>query len=289
MNFVFKPEDIRFSKKIEEKEKENHIQKLNSEVRDGKEGYFLSYPEIEKTREDREMISTIKQWILEKKKELSLELNEKDFCVADHIHFVDAPKGYTAYYSLEEKSIEINGHISGIQRYAHLCHEMLHLFSINRVYVSKENNEIFYKIRTGYALSDTLDEFNEAITERITREILEKNHDVLHEKLKGQSVRKELKNDYTYLEFRKTLNQIIRVVAREENFSEDEIWKDIQRGYFTGEMMHLRKIEKVYGKGFLRFLSNLSNELSQRDINFDFFIESLSLPRKIREIIQKKS
>jgi hypothetical protein len=40
-------------------------------------------------------------------------------------------------------------------------------------------------------------------------------------------------------------------VAKAKNETRDEVWQRIKKGYFTGELMHLRDIERTLGPGTL--------------------------------------
>jgi|GEM_PF-6649560 len=58
------------------------------------------------------------------------------------------------------------------------------------------------------------------------------------------------------------LEGMAKVRTKEENISIEEAkklcWREMQIAYFQNNVMYLRKIDKVWGKGVLRYLNNLS-------------------------------
>mgnify|MGYP001566357251 CR=1 FL=1 len=57
----------------------------------------------------------------------------------------------------------------------------------------------------------------------------------------------------------KIVRLVIKKVAEKKGITYDEVWKKIKKGYFSGEMMHLRDVEDVFGHGSLRFLGALGS------------------------------
>ena len=81
---------------------------------------------------------------------------------------------------------------------------------------------------------------------------------------------KELEEGISYEEdYLTILSAIIKKIAKNNNEEPKEVWKRFRKGYFTGEMMHLRDVDKVFGKGALRVLAALKcgvNDLPDEEI-----------------------
>ena len=155
-----------------------------------------------------------------------------------------------------------------------LLHEMVHSQAYKKVHSNfdKEinHNQITTK-RLGYRVenSEELNHvhflgFNEAITEKITSEmegkyfedILEElgfSEDEMFEVKCGSSMAPAYQNQVDII------NIIIEKIAKTKNEDEQVVWQRIKKGYFTGNMMHLRDVEKACGKGSLRMLAAIDS------------------------------
>lgn len=56
------------------------------------------------------------------------------------------------------------------------------------------------------------------------------------------------------------------------NDEQGKVWKDLQKAYFAGNTMYLRKIDETFGNGFLRHLDKLHQLLPEKEQN-DFLEE----------------
>ena len=48
-------------------------------------------------------------------------------------------------------------------------------------------------------------------------------------------------------------------IAEKNSESKEAVWMRFKKGEFTGEMMHLREVERTFGKGALRVLAALGS------------------------------
>lgn len=141
-----------------------------------------------------------------------------------------------------------------------ILHELIHSRCLSGFFVDKEGN--IRENKSGYVSSDTTNPngytyfrgFNEAVTQKLTVEIFNKNKDKLFKKADDKKVGYVLE-DIPYRGYMCILDNIIKSIAESEYKNENEIWLDFKKNYFTGEMMCLRKIEKVFGIGSLRVLA----------------------------------
>ena len=61
----------------------------------------------------------------------------------------------------------------------------------------------------------------------------------------------------------------------------EKVWKDLQKAYFAGNTMYLRKIDETFGSGFLRHLDKLHQLLPEKEQE-DFLKE---IKNKVESII----
>lgn len=54
-------------------------------------------------------------------------------------------------------------------------------------------------------------------------------------------------------------------MAKYFNQTHEEVFQKIKKGFFTGDMMHLRLIEEVFGPGSLRVLAAMGTEGATKD------------------------
>ncbi len=50
-------------------------------------------------------------------------------------------------------------------------------------------------------------------------------------------------------------------IAKQKGEDENAVWQKIKRGQFTGEMMHLRDVEKYLGKGVLKKIAHWNERI----------------------------
>lgn len=178
-----------------------------------------------------------------------------------------------------------------LKRFAVLLHESIHLLG-HRKYLRDEESNTTHDYRSGYVTHDTENEkyyfemFNEGIVDTLVCKIL------------GQH-KEEIKNMFdvdldNWDEFQKYLNHtasiarvydIVLKISEDEKSDTDQIWDELMKNHFTGNMMFLRKIEKIYGPGSLRLLAEIdfSENDNERQIKLKkyFLSETTDEERKI--------
>ena len=151
-------------------------------------------------------------------------------------------------------------------------HEAYHYASKNKLLLkgSTEGSRSGYSIWFESGIEQWIISFeslNEAITEMLAMETLINNeqklginsqefitHDGIVKNFE-EEFEEELENYYT--KDRALLLTIINQISKATDQKPEIIWRRLVQGYVSGEMMHLRDIEKVYGQGGLRFYASL--------------------------------
>ncbi len=119
---------------------------------------------------------------------------------------------------------------------------------------------------------------NEAVVNRLVFELTQKNQKILKESFEVslQELQK-IFNKFEYRTFLDVMDAIIKNISEANGESRDVVWKRFKKGLFTGEMMHLRDVERawkkegdegdvtqeikeVYGKDALKMLALLGSE-----------------------------
>lgn len=159
----------------------------------------------------------------------------------------------TKYYLFRILS-KLNPESKTISNFKTIIHEMIHAKSFHKYKI--ENNEVS-SYRNGYLTKNDKGAYfrglNEAITEKTVLDILNDEN-------------KKIKINLNILESKyrvelKIIENIVKKIAKKEGKEEKEIWDIFKEGHFSGNMMHLRKIEENFGEGSLRILAKMgSNE-----------------------------
>jgi len=225
--------------------------------------------EIRKKRIHRRIIKIIKEII---EKELrSLGISGTPVLKTRQIHLLPSStyrrifgERTLGFHNPMTDGIYINvGGLSIVELIFLITHEIVHHKSFHRYIYDAISDELHWQ-RTGYANAsikndnEYFDLLNEAITEAITNGVLLRNQVSIMKKL-GVS-ESQWKIGHAYYAYPKSvslLDDIVKRAADHSGYKAVEIWKKIKIGYFTGNMMHLRVIEKVLGRGFLRSLASL--------------------------------
>ncbi|NCU41927.1 MAG: hypothetical protein EOM19_04375 [Candidatus Moranbacteria bacterium] len=156
-----------------------------------------------------------------------------------------------------------------------LLHENIHSLSYEEDMVSKHTGKLYAR-RSGYlfsSLDGKITKFrglNEAINEKICFELFKDNQEELC-KLFSDSEKKDwIFHSYSYPFEGSVLEYILFEVAKKTKKSQEETWDELRKGLFTGEMRHLKKIDRVFGPGSLRFLSVMGS-IEEDGVNANFF------------------
>lgn len=155
-----------------------------------------------------------------------------------------------------------------VNMYKVIFHEAIHAASKQKHWVQghSESNPIAPKnYRVGYQvinwsnpeeLHEHLRGFNEGVVEMTTQSLFSEHAQEIKVRL-GITKSQVEEAGFAYSESREVIREIIQTLAAVQEKSEEEVWKKIRKGQFSGEMMYLRDIEYTYGKGALRVLDAL--------------------------------
>jgi len=255
-----------------------HGKNLNPEEREKAAKYFEKFfrkglepiaGEVEKSEELLRFVEKINGYLNEELKELGLDEVRLD---ARRIHILpteDFKREFphaeaNGVYRDAEDGVYVKQDKSRLQTYKSLLHEVIHQISYGAVYANPETRKIYFT-RVGYMNEPATEEhhehfrgINEAVVDSIVREILNKH---------GQELIKEL--SITEEERRQTivycrdyidiLDIVIEKISEKNNENRRSVWSRFKKGEFTGEMMHLRDVERTFGKEALRVLAALGS------------------------------
>jgi hypothetical protein len=238
--------------------------------------------EREKRPDELRFIEKINQYLAEEFKELGIDGTPRVLPERVHILPPDAyrkhfPDKVTAgfYDSIFGSVYLADEGLCRLLLYVNILHESLHLLSKQKWLVRRDvgaDNELhFWQHRSGYrSFSSYADKrektqhehfqgLNEAVIDKLVLEIMRKHFDELVQELAITPEEKAEIGPYYQFEFIEVLDIIIKRLAESMQVSEREIWKKFARGLFTGEMMHLREVERFFGKDALRVLGALGD------------------------------
>lgn len=131
---------------------------------------------------------------------------------------------------------------------ATLTHEFVHARSKNFITAFREG----VATRTGYSIPvkelgepDSFESLNEAFTETITRQAMAKMKQPSEQ---GVEDTNPFEAPGFYRKDRLLLQAILKGIAAKRGEALSVTWERFERGYFTGESMQLRDIQKIFGK-----------------------------------------
>lgn len=236
---------------------------------------------IEKTKEQKEIIKDCIKYIQDEYDALGIDdvfdidINHIHILPSD-IYFILMRKDGVGIYNYQNDNIFLNASdVSSIIRfYPIVLHEMIHKAQVRKILLkpdTERNNSFTYSLSgVGYLYfdekekvgSDNLRFFNEAVTEMTVNEIGKKNREKIIKKYKITQKQIDTLDDIgpAYPEFISLVNLILDRISEGDENKRNEVWNNIKRGQFTGDLMHLREIEKFFGKGSLRVLALLNRD-----------------------------
>lgn len=146
-------------------------------------------------------------------------------------------------------------------------HESTHAVSYQSIIAHlKQGKGILSEYRGGYSFrdSDNPERFefvglNEAVTEKTTIELLTRHIEELRARLNFSSEdAKELQEENpVYKKYIDLVNILISAIAQHRGQNPETVWQRFKKGMFTGNMMHLRDVDRIFGNGSLRLLSSV--------------------------------
>lgn len=261
-----KPEDPLLQKQREEKAIEQLSQRRHREISEWSH-------ELPLTPERKEMIEAA-ALVFEKQFEV-LGIPWKPEFSLKLFHFFDQ-KGFDAQFPESAGNDGFHGKydITAVveekekgETLLTLFHEMAHMASAQK-YMLTEEEEKLLLYRVGYAGIDTngrngemdekkthFDAFNEGVVEMSALRMAIRYKETLAEQLNIDGDLEELANKgHAYKDCVALVGMVIEKLAKWEGSEELAVWKRIEKGQYTGEMMWMRDIDTLFGSGSLRVL-----------------------------------
>lgn len=253
-----------FAKKYEEVEKEAMTPYTN---------------ELEKSEKAKEIIGFVNACLKKEFDKMDLKFEEIPI---QKIHifskegfektFFDKKESLSAFSSaiLKEANIKASDvEIAGV--FKAILHEMIHLASYNVYFANANNEELKESYRTGYFNNQYQSEnyhfhfmgLNEGTIDLVASEIVQEN---LHTILKMLNIKEEDWKDVNwYHDESNLINRIAEKISTQKGEDFDDVYNRFKKGLFSGEMMYLRDVEKVYGQDSLRIFSYLNSSVEKDD------------------------
>jgi hypothetical protein len=247
-----------------------------------KEGLEKIEGEYEKSEEEIKFINKINSYFDKELEEIGVERRvdskpERVHFLSDEVFKKEFPEAGEArgVQRSHEDIICLNKDIFAGNRlglYKTIGHELLHNLSFQKYFVDTERKKI-RGYRGGYrvqaAREDNHEHFrglNEAITDKFLKEVFLKNKDEIISEFNISKEEQQKPVPYQH-ENIAILDAIIEKIVKEKNENQKDVWGKFKRGMFTGEMMHLRDVDRVFGRGSLRVLAALDSEGSTKNLS----------------------
>lgn len=264
-NLVIRGEDVdkEYAESLKE-HRENYDKKI-----------FDNITPLEKSEEDLYIIEKYNDYLNQELKELGLEAisfkpekiqlyNQNDFAAHnDHASGLYFP--HNNIIALADRKW---------RKYPTLMHEMVHAASFHKFNLEKEPTDPeatadYQTLRIGYnaereeGRNEKFYGFNEGVTELFSKEILNKHKDELIENISflrnGDAVLvKEFFRPWNY-NYHALVKLLLHRLSEETNEPQETFWSKFKKGMMTGNLMHLREIDEVFGQGSLRILAMHGN------------------------------
>jgi hypothetical protein len=163
--------------------------------------------------------------------------------------------------SLSETVHLYGNHLAGkspLQIISVMLHEAIHANAFERVVIK---NGKHFSLRSGYEMNYEVEKgrltgLNEAVVEKLTIELLEKNKDRLNEEFKFTD--EDWENlAPCYTDQMDSLNKILFLLHDRHKLSEGVVWEKFKKGEFTGQMIHLKEAIKILTPGEMSILETL--------------------------------
>lgn len=236
--------------------------------------------ELKKTPEQLKMIEKANEHINEELDEL--DIKKRSNILLGKVHFLSGnifnetfdrhkDKSAVANCIVGEIFINLDMYFNKSELYNTILHECLHIVSAEK-YIFDDRE--FWQKRTGYWESrdtkghDHFQWFNEMIITKVSNDIFKKHKKEITEK-----------KEPIYGYILTVLNLVIDKVAKYNQETPEDTWKRLKKGLFTGEMMHLRDVDRTFGKGSLRLIASLysgTKESIDKQIAYSKILKYLS-------------
>ena len=244
--------------------------------------------EVKKTPEEIKVIEKTNEYLAQEFSELGIEKIPE--ITPEQFHILGGQK-YNALTNEENPlhpqstgtySSRVNGVIINkapsrgrLALYKTILHEAVHMASFQSHHIDKEEARAT-PYRVGYTAYNTRDDhehfraLNEAVADKTVVDLLVKHReDFIKELNVTQEEIKKSRASYYRFEM-DVLNVILEKIASEKKEDVSAVWQRFKKGQFTGDMLHLKDIEHIFGKGALRVLSAMDYEgkdLPPKEVN----------------------
>ncbi len=224
--------------------------------------------ELQKTEEDKQMIAEVNAIIRSESKVFGIELETIE---QDSVHFLPAEicKRMGLYetggaYDPKFGRILLNDELlkDKGRRISAVLHESLHAISHHKFFLCDdgaiENYRVGYQNKPTHQEYQWFEGFNEAVLCVFQNLLLDIHSDELNKKFGFTE------EDITHIKkwrsiYEESLWSMIHKIADYKGESLYTTANRFVKGHFTGEMLHLKDIEKVYGPKSLRILAMLDD------------------------------
>ncbi len=293
---------------------EEEVSAAYSMARKRKEKEKFSEIELEKTAEELRVIDYIDDLLKEEFCDLGIiempEIHPDRFVFISEEDFSqrESKEGVKGtYFSFEDVAMFCRERsLNRVDLYKTMMHEAVHMTSHMKHWVDVKNKKI-NQYRVGYSIANTshpddrhphLNAFNEGVTELTVEQFFHKHKNDIVKKFDFSDEEfREAK--FSYALFRSIVMVICEGVAAYEGVKKIDVWERIKKGQFTGELMHLRGIERAYGFEALDVLdaleiddSDIANSTkevaSQKNEKILEYFLNYDQPGNDRSIIRKK-
>ena len=232
--------------------------------------------ELPRTEKQREVVSLAVSVFAEHFRRLEVPLDREFGFEFEQFHFFDR-NGFDEEFPDMQGALGNHGShgiIALVERESRgeffhtLLHEMTHAVAVKKYELDSE--EKFPTYRNGYMIANRgasdsdidgesfhFKAFNEGVVEMTALRMMSRYADQFRNfNISEKEIEDTLQN-FSYEGIVAVINEIISGLAVVLGEDDLEIWKRIERGQYTGEMMWMRGIDLVFGKGSLRVLDSL--------------------------------
>jgi len=178
-----------------------------------------------------------------------------------------------------------------IKLYKAIIHEMIHSNSFLRFQERKEELQPF-RSKVGYSSAfgekgeryEQFDGLNEMVADKFAFEVYSKHKEEFTEKFKFTDSEQ---NEGVSFYPTNILDTITKKIAVKNKENTKDVWERFKRGLFIGEVMHLRDVERTFGKDSLHLLSVFNFEDEAMEKNYGEILECFETDddKKREEII----
>lgn len=250
--------------------------------------------ELKKSPEEIKFIELLNKIIEEEFNNLNLDFKKINLNQIKFLKELDFKKykdsdNIPAFFDVDKNIIVLNHDHSGFlenrfRLLVTLIHEMIHYYSFQKYNIESEEEKLmYYSERVGYTIKNYKKReikfigLDEAVVDICTQEIIKKNQQTF---IKELNISKDEKDsfkfaDMYFYEYSYFIRALIRKMANNNKEKEEVLLNSFIQGQFSGNMMHLREIEKFFGKDSLRILSKLGTNEKNDEFVFNYFDKKL--------------